>query len=68
MNFGEQIKSNCGKLPYDRIKISRFDQLELATILRGVLLFLQRGAATQFARFGCFATVLRRCQKPSSRS
>jgi hypothetical protein len=37
MSFEEQIKSNCGRLPYDRIKISHFDQLELATILRGVL-------------------------------
>ena len=37
MSFEEQIKSNCGRLPYGRIKISRFDQLELATIPLGVL-------------------------------
>lgn len=37
MSFEDQIKSNCGRLPYDRIKILRFDQLELATIIRGVL-------------------------------
>ena len=37
MNFEEQIKSNCGKLPYDRIRVSQFNQLELATIAQGVL-------------------------------
>lgn len=37
MSFEEQIKSSCGTLPYDRISISRFDRLELATIPCGVL-------------------------------
>lgn len=37
MNFEEQIKSNCGSLPYDRIKVSQFSQLELATIAQGVV-------------------------------
>ena len=37
MSFEEQVKSNCGRLPYDRIRITRFDTLELATIPRGVL-------------------------------
>ena len=37
MSFEEQIKLNCGSLPYDRIKISQFSQLELATITQAVL-------------------------------
>ena len=37
MNFEEQIKSNCGSLPYDRIRISQFNQLELVTITQAAL-------------------------------
>ena len=57
MNFEEQIKSNCGSLPYDRIKISQFSQLELATITQAVLFVFATwsGAAVVSFRLLCEA-------------
>ena len=57
MNFDEQIKSNCGSLPYDRIKISQFSQLELATITQAVLFVFATwsGAAVVSFRLLCEA-------------
>ena len=40
MNFEQLIKSNCGNLPYDRIRLTQFSQLELATITDAVLFVL----------------------------
>jgi hypothetical protein len=37
MNFEEQIKSNSGKLPYGRIKVSRFDEFKLDMMAQYVL-------------------------------
>ena len=51
MNFEEQIKSNCGSLPYDRIKISEFGQLELATITHAVLFVFATWSGTAVASF-----------------
>jgi len=57
MNFEEQIKSNCGKLPYDRIRVSQFNQLEWATIAQGVLFVFATwsGAAIVSFRLLCEA-------------
>ena len=57
MNFEERIKSNCGKLPYDRIRVSQFSQLELATIAQGVFFVFATwsGAAIVSFRLLCEA-------------
>jgi hypothetical protein len=57
MNFEEQIKSNCGSLPYDRITISQLNQLELATIAQAVLFVFATwsGAAVVSFRLLCEA-------------
>jgi hypothetical protein len=57
MNFEEQIKSNCGKLPYDRVRVSSFNQLELTTIAQGVLFVFATwsGAAIVSFRLLCEA-------------
>lgn len=51
MNFEEQIKSNCGKLPYDRIRVAQFNQLELATITQGVLFVFATWSGTAVVSF-----------------
>jgi hypothetical protein len=51
MNFEEQIKSNCGSLPYDRIKISQFSQLELGTITQAVLIIVATWSGAAIASF-----------------
>jgi hypothetical protein len=57
MSFEEQIKSKCGSLPYDRIRISQFSQLELATIPQAVLFIFATwsGAAVVSFRLLCDA-------------
>jgi len=57
MSFIEQIKSNCGKLPYDRIKIWRFSRSELITIRRGVVFAFASwsGHAVRSFQFFCDA-------------
>jgi hypothetical protein len=51
MNFEEQIKSNCGSLPYDRIKISKFSELDLATITQAVLFIFATWSGTAVVSF-----------------
>lgn len=51
MSFEEQIKSNCGSLPQDRIKILQFGQLELTTISQAVLFVFAAWSGTSVASF-----------------
>ena len=51
MNFEQQIQSNCGKLPFDRIKISDFSQLQMAAITQGVLFVFATWSSTAIASF-----------------
>jgi hypothetical protein len=57
MSIEEQIKSNCGSLSYDRIKLSPFSQLELTTITQAVLFVFATwsGAAIVSFRLLCEA-------------
>ena len=54
----EQIKSNCGSLPYDRIKISQFSQLELATITQAVLFIFATWSGASVVSFRLLCEVL----------
>lgn len=60
MNFEEQIKSNCGSLPYDRIKVSQFSQLELATITQGVLFVFATWSSEAIISFRLLCEMLSR--------
>ena len=51
MNFEEQIRSNCGSLPYERIKISELSQLELATISKAIVFVFATWSGTAVASF-----------------
>jgi hypothetical protein len=57
MNFEEQIRSNCGSLPYDRVRISQLSDLELVTISQAVLFVFATwsGAAVVSFRLLCEA-------------
>jgi len=57
MNFEDQVKSNCGALHYERVKICQFSQLELQTISQGVLFVFAAwsGAAILSFRLLCEA-------------
>src|SRR5260221_7582640 len=57
MSLEEQIKSNCGSLPYNRIKVSQFSELELAMINQAVLFIFATwsGAAVVSFRLLCEA-------------
>ncbi len=60
MSFEEQIKSNCGSLPYDRIKVSQFSQLELATIAQGVLFVFATWSSAAIVSFRLLCEMLSR--------
>jgi len=51
MNFEEQIKSNCCSLPYDRINISEFRELNVSTITRAVLFVFATWSGTSIVSF-----------------
>jgi hypothetical protein len=51
MNFEQQIKSNCGTLPHDRIRVSQFNQLELAKIAQGVLFIFATWSGASIVSF-----------------
>lgn len=58
MNFEEQIKSNCGKLPYERIRVLQFNQLELASIAQGVLFIFATWSGTAAVSFRLLCAAL----------
>lgn len=58
MSVDEHIKSNCGRLPYGRIRMSRFDRLELAGISRGVLFVLAAWSGHSVQSFRLFCDAL----------
>jgi len=60
MNFEEQIKANCGKLPYDRITVSQFKQLELSAISQAVLFIFATWSASAIVSFRLLCAALSR--------
>src|ERR1700722_2018078 len=65
MNFEEQIKSNRGSLPYDRIRISEFGQLELATITQAVLFIFATWSAPAVVSFRLLCEALAKSPGPT---
>jgi len=58
MSIEEQIESNCGSLPYDRIKISQFSQLELTTIAQAVFFVFATWSGAAIVSFGLLCEAL----------
>lgn len=51
MNFENQVRSNCRELPFERVVISRFDQLKLAYIERAIVFVFSTWSALAVMSF-----------------
>ena len=60
MNFEEQIKSNCGSLPYDRVRVFQLNQLELATIAQAVFFVFATWSGASVVSFRLLCEALAR--------
>ena len=65
MSLEEQIKSNCGKLPYDRITIWRFKESELTKIGRGIVFIFATWSGHSVTSFQHFCSAL--AEAPTSK-